>query len=465
MDLFKIVPENFFSIFTSKSRNIYLDALLIVRKAFKIGYNIKKEDLISLFIEGLQDRVMEIETEDDEDYPEENSISAYAYRLFRRLKSTGWLNVEYLPNSFDEYIILEDYARRILNLIYDIMNMTQREYNGYVYQTYAILKDANERRDDYMYQALIDSYNNTLQLDDALKGLLNNIKQYHQILNEQKEIKDMLKGHFEFKSLIANKIIHPIKTFDSIPRFKIHILNILKEWQYDSDLKDILVNTAMVRSNYKNVDEARENVVIMIGEIIQIYSDIESLIDEIDRKNNGYTRAWAQKIIYSLNEDRSIKGKLIEILKSVGKLDKPDSEEVFNVLAEVVILSKQTILDDASTSKRNKKRNKSDFKPLKTTIDVNGKDTLGAEYEFRKRLKNSYTIKKISDFVNTQFKDKLQINSEELNLEDKESFILLILAVLRSNEQNMGYNVEFKDGYIYIDGYRIPDLTFIKKGK
>ena len=464
MDLFKIVPESFFSVFTTKSRNIYLDALLIVRNVFKTNYNIKKEDLISQFVEGLQDRVMEIESEDDEDYPEEKSISAYSHRLFRRLKSTGWINIEYLPNSFDEYVILEDYARRLLNVIYDIMNMTQKEYNGYVYQTYAVLKDANGRRDDYTYQALIDSYKSTLQLDDALKGLLNNIKQYHQILNDQKEIKDMLKGHFEFKSLIANKIIHPIKTFDSIPRFKLHILSILRAWQYDSDLKDILVNAAMVRGNYKNQDTARENIVIMIGEIIQIYSDIENLIDEIDRKNNGYTRAWAQKIMYSLNEDQSIKGKLVEILKSVSKLDESDSEEIFNVLADAVFISKQTILDDASPSKKNKKRNKSDFKSLETVNDVNGKETVEAEYEFRKRLKNSYTIKKIKEFVESQLNGKFEIDSVELKLNDKESFILLILAVLRSNEQHIGYNVEFKDGYIYLDGYKIPDLKFIKKG-
>lgn len=131
MDLFKILPENFFSILCSKYSQIYCDALVITHKAVSNTYNLKKDDLAAMLVEQLQDVIMGVEIEDDEEEaPKEKTLSAQAYSLIRKLRWSGWLNIEYLPNSFDEYIIMEDYARKFVNLFLDITNMSPKEYNG-----------------------------------------------------------------------------------------------------------------------------------------------------------------------------------------------------------------------------------------------------------------------------------------------------------------------------------------------
>jgi hypothetical protein len=460
LEFFRIVPDNFFTILTSKSKHIYLDALFVIRKAFKTGYNIKKEDLVSLLIEGLQDKILDIEVdEDDMLQTTERNLSSQAHSLLRKLKETHWINSEYLPNQFDEYVILEDYARKIINVLYDISNISRIEYNGFVYQTYSVLKDAHSRKDDYVYLALLKAYENSSQLDDALKSLLNNIKQYHQILSEQIEIKDMLKGHFEFKELISDRIIHPIKTFDSIPRFKSHILNILKEWQYDYDLKEVMVKMALKKSDFSDIDTARENIVNMIGEIIQIYTDIEYLLDEIDRKNNNYTRAWAQKVLYSLNVDKSIKGKIVEILKNV-EIETEKSNMIIKQLSGGVLFTNQYIVDETSLSRKYKRRTKEGFKPLK----VNYTETDLSEAEFKLRVQQTYTTKKIKEFILEQLNGRKIINTEQLRLDKEDNFVKIILSVLRVDEKAMNFSIEFRDGYIYVDGYRLPDMNISMKG-
>ena len=72
------------------------------------------------------------------------------------------------------------------------------------------------------------AHGNTVKLVDELKTLHNNIRRYHQALNEYATVNDILRGHFdEYKNLITDRIYHPLKTLDSVPRFKNPIIKIL----------------------------------------------------------------------------------------------------------------------------------------------------------------------------------------------------------------------------------------------
>ena len=46
MNLFDKIPENFFSILVSKNKNLYIDALFVLRDAFKQEMSISKENII-----------------------------------------------------------------------------------------------------------------------------------------------------------------------------------------------------------------------------------------------------------------------------------------------------------------------------------------------------------------------------------------------------------------------------------
>ena len=69
MNIFNKIPENFFSILVSKNKNIYIDALFVLREAFKQEMTISRENIISRLINNLE----------DEFYQEEYCIF---YRLF-----------------------------------------------------------------------------------------------------------------------------------------------------------------------------------------------------------------------------------------------------------------------------------------------------------------------------------------------------------------------------------------------
>jgi hypothetical protein len=55
---------------------------------------------------------------------------------------------------------------------------------------------------------------------------------------------------------------------------------------------------------------------------------------------------------------------------------------------------------------------------------------------------------------------------QELNISCDEDFILAILAVLRGDEKELPFKVEFEEGYLQVKNYLVPNIKFImKEGK
>lgn len=465
MKLFDILPPNLFSILTSKNKLIYTDALFVLRRAFKQEMTISKTELISMLIANLEEEMLDFdifeENEGDEIYVKEDiSLSSIAHRIVRRFEETGWIEIDYGLGTFDEYITLPDYSIKIINLLYSLTDDSIKEYDLYVYTTYSTLKTADTERDEYMYRALSISYERTMNLIDELKTLYNNIRRYHQALNEYITVNDILKGHFdEYKNLVGDRIYHRVKTLDSVPRYKAPILKILSNWLTDHTLRENMANQAMLRGQYKTKEDAMEDIIFKIQEIMDIYENVDQLLDEIDMKNSSYTRASIEKIQYLLNTDRSIKGKLVEILKKVSS----GNEGMIEPMEACIELYSQRYIDENSlyvyTSQ--KRRDDTPLMKVQPPIEENGKIVLD---ELKDQLKSSYSRGRIMKFMKNIMDGVDVIYSSEIPLNSNDDFILLILAFLYCSA-NTFYDMEFMDEYVVNGGYRIPQIRFIRKDK
>ena len=87
-----------------------------MRSAYKQEMIITKEQAAAMLISELEDKIMEMELEDEEMMPERN-LSALAHFLIRKYNQTGWIDVEYAADSFEEQITLYDYSIIILNTL------------------------------------------------------------------------------------------------------------------------------------------------------------------------------------------------------------------------------------------------------------------------------------------------------------------------------------------------------------
>lgn len=206
MKLFNVIPDNLFSILSSKNKNIYVEALFVLRKAFKQEMLISKTDLVAMLIDNLDNMMFDMDFSEEIEPIEDGSLaegksfgslSATAHFLLRRLRDTGWVDVEYQVDSFEESITLPEYSVKIINLLFSLTEERVAEYNSHAYSAYSDLRTADQERDEYMFTALTSAYDKTMLLIDELKTLHNNIRRYHQALNEYATVNEVLMGHFD----------------------------------------------------------------------------------------------------------------------------------------------------------------------------------------------------------------------------------------------------------------------------
>ncbi|MDD2574472.1 MAG: Wadjet anti-phage system protein JetA family protein [Bacillota bacterium] len=473
MKLFEILPHNLFSILNSKNREVYVEALFVIRRAFKQEMSINKSDLVSMLIANLDEIIyqMDLSEEDDADngntYDNERDgagLSSTAHFILRRLRDTGWIEAEYRIDSFEENITLPDYSVKLINLLYSFTDESIREYNSYVYSTYSALKTADQERDDYMYDALLTAHGNTVKLVDELKTLHNNIRRYHQALNEYATVNDILRGHFdEYKNLIMDRIYHPLKTLDSVPRFKNPIVRILGGWVRDQSIREGLEKQAMLRGRYDSKEEAAGDIMQKIHETMDTYETLDHMLEEIDRKNSAYTRASIEKMRYMLNTDRSIKGKLVELLTRAAESEGGAGRTLVEALGDCTEVFRQGYVDGSSLYTPRVRKVRKDEKPMEMHPVDHEAGEKGFE-EFLDRAKRSYSHTRVMDFVRSVMGQMDVITGKEIPLPDDEAFILLMLASLKGGERSAFYKVEFTKGYIDNNGYRIPNMRFIRKG-
>ena len=319
MALFNRIPERFFSILVSQKKELYVQALFVLRQAFKTELVIRREDLVVMLMDALEEdfATADFSEEAAEDNNTENAdnLTGKAYLLIRKLKDTGWIETEFEANSFEEHITIPDYAVAVMNLLYDLSTEKIREYNSYVYATHAALANAKDNP-DYVYQALQAAWNNTVALVDELKSLFNNIRRYYARIAGEDNVNTMLSEHFdEYKTRIVDAIYYPLKTMDSVPRFKHTIISTLNTWLLEEETQDRIVRQGMMRRVFENEDDGREQMFSMINYIVDTYDGIEEMIGAIDHRHTEYVNASIEHIRYLMNSDRGVRGNLIELLR------------------------------------------------------------------------------------------------------------------------------------------------------
>lgn len=459
MGLFERIPERFFSILTSSKKELYVEALFVLRQAFKTELVIRREELTAMLVNSLEGSMMEADfSEEAEEMgagaEELSGLSGKAHLLIRKLRDTGWLELEYERNSFEENVTIPDYAIEVINLLYDLSAERVREYNSYVYATYAALKNSGENS-DYLYQALQAAYQNTGRLVDELKLLFNNIKRYYQKISDTMDVNTLLEEHFDrYKEQIADTVYYSLKTIDSVPRFKYPILSMLNEWLMDEQILGDIVDQGVRRHVFADEASGREETLFMINSIADTYESIEGMIADIDRKHMEYINASIDRIRYQMHTDRSAKGKLAALLSHA------EESEVLAGMSGAVEAYRHAYMDMQSLYNKVKRTVKTEGKPMPLQ---EREENPGLIEGFLSDVRKQYSNKKIDAYIEGCFGGRTEFSTEDASMETSEDFILFLLGTLRGREKSAGYQVEFGEGNTDREGYSLPRVRFVRK--
>jgi hypothetical protein len=475
VNIFSLVPGNFFSILASGNREIYFDALMLLNEYLKQNLNIPVSDYISSLTGLLEDRNFIIEQEDESpDVPETAegqggySSNAKAHLILNRIVKTGWADREILDGSFVEIITPRDYAIRMMQLLDEMRDEKIHEYSSLVFSTYSALKQANHEQPREYYEAVLAARRNTETLVYELKSLYHNIRAYIRRIQEQNNINELLENHFEKYKPMTDRIYHPIKTMDSFYRFMAPVRELLVKIREDEDLLAGMRGRAMTVRKYGE-EEAEAEILSAIDYVQDTYAIIGNIINEIDRKHGVYTKNSIEKMTYMMTADQSVRGKLLEIFKAYAAVvaaGRPRRgrlrETLESRLKAHIGIYRQQFIDGVSVFHRN---------PLGRRISGEALEIADSKFfsaeameSLAEQLKNVYPPERICRFVESFFDSGRAVaESGTLPINDDTDFILLILAVARSRERGMDYDVELQKGRVNVNGYVIPKMKFSRR--
>lgn len=476
MKVFEILPAGFFRILTGKNREIYVEALLALRRSFKQAMHIDRSDLQNQIAATLADigLVLDIEAEWQELATDSSSIdlttssrdafasdatyNAMASTMLRRLLSTGWIEQEQKPQSFEIQITLPSFTIDMLEFLDQVTRADTQDYKNFAFATYSALRAIQDpESQEYLFTAFSSSYESCQRLMDALKTLLNNIRRYHRILGESVSTNDILRGHFEgYQVLVNERIFHPMVTRDSVLRFRQPVLALLRQIGERDDLLSKMSGQAAADKRFASQEIALETILLQMQEIADVFDGIEAVMHEIQTKNNNYTKASTDKLIYLLNQDRSVKEQLAKIIMGYRHL--PDRAR--QDLLDNISLFRQSAIDGKSLFTRTNRRIRSEEPPLRSEpVAADSVDL----HNFLRSTGSRFSHERVLQHMRECFGERLVLHSEEMPVESSEQFVLLLLAALKGGESRMFYTVDFLDGMVETPLYHYPRMRFIKK--
>lgn len=322
MKFFDVIPSELFSPLASPNRVLYADALDVLYSAYRDNLKIREDVFYSMLRSKLEEQLADATFEgEDIDEEELRDISGRARFLIRKLCSKGWFEKE-RGDDFEEYITVPGYSSRLLELFHQLRDDSPVRGYSYVFNTYSSLKVANEGGSVYEKMAAVYSaYENTSELIKLLQMVYHNVKRYFRMQSDMQDVNQVLASHFDdLGQKVIEAFIRPLKIKDSVPKYRVPIQSVLKNWAEDDALLLAMANAALQDKRGDTVENCRSDLLQKIFWVDERYDNLEhDYLDEIDTQVRRCTRAATQKVENLMNRDQNVRGNLNVLLTALSR--------------------------------------------------------------------------------------------------------------------------------------------------
>lgn len=449
------IPDSFWSLFRSKNRQIYIDALLQVNEEYQYSnYYLSREICIQTLSDYFAKQKVTLEQEETED--DFDLLEPLSTRILNWLLRTGWLRKVEDYHSMTVNIVIPDYAAMFVDTFVHLSGEDEDETQVYIQNVYAILfafKNDPRSNISLLKTALV----NTRKLNKTLQDILHNMDKFFSSLLEQKFYGDLLKEHLDgYVEEIVRKKYHILKTSDNFYLYKADIKKWLGEMRQNLPwLEQVCMRNKQLRGKEIQVNE----LIKQIDMIERGFDDIEHRIINMDKEHTRYIRATVTRLQYLLNKEDNMKGLVIQLLNHLSESEEQEEQEIGKI-SSLMNLSQMTIISEKSLYKR--RRTKQDFVegllPEEETEELTGEEILRLN-----KIKNRYSRREVEEFILRKMKDgRLEVTKDTVS--STEDFEKLVLAYDSSTRKDSPYRVK-EQGMIDNGKYRYPNLVFERKEK
>jgi len=473
--LFDIIPDKLFSVLVSPLKEDYAAILFKIYEQYLLTtFGIDREVLMDIIVDYIEEKEENhfFEQALDDEIWEESMDSPAGARdraafVLRKLESTGWLTVE-TYSDYKQYITLNDYAIRILEVLDKIRQNKQTEYQGFVFATYTLLHSDEAEKQGNL--ALEKAHEQTEQLVNGLKSLNHNIKRYIEKVLAQKSPAEILRMHFQdYKREIIDQSYHRLKTSDNVSRYRPRIVKKINAWLNDDAWLNRAADLDVKRGRHPDRETAKKDIYRKMDYIRQAYLTMDSLLEEIDRRNAQYANASFLQLKYILNTSKNTEGQLLDILKYLAALRAEEGMRADDPLPAHIqplySIFTQGYLDAGSlyTAREHSKNHRPEEMSLPEGPDEAQKSRRLAHY--KEMLARRMTREKINHYVLEKLSGRPAITARELGINDVEDFVKLIYVAAYAPSRLAKYKVDFssRERVTTREGFNFKNIRIKRK--
>lgn len=460
--LFDVVPENFFSPLASPGKVVYWECILRVYSVTskQLSFGVERDVLVDE-LQYYFDSAMsaDIPEEDREEGSGQHSSRDKANFVLRKLEATGWIYTD-VDHSYIQRVNFRDYAIQVIRTLINVSEAQKVEYQGFIYTIYSLV-----RVDTNPGYGLMEIVHQTDELMTALKNLNSNIKTYIDTLTKHSTVSEILDALLnDYYTNIVDKAYHRLLTSDNVAKFRPEII---KRMERNSRSEKYLSEASreVAERNECSLEEAREQVLTMIHEVVDAFHSMDAVLNEINEKNTKYQRAAINRARFLLTSSADLRGQLKNILGYLNtrmteeKLDPAGIYELEGMDDLIKIFSLDYLdIDSLYAPIEGKKEFVSE--PM-TVRRVDEKERRKKREEMLAKLENILNVKRIEEYVRMVMQSRNRMKASEFPLDD-DGFIRLIYICLYGQRKTMHYRLELLDT-VEVKGYRFRDFWIVMK--
>lgn len=473
MEFKNILPQNFFNLFQSKHRDIYIESLIKIYEKYETGsiLGMPKDDARDILESLLEE--MNVGFNEFDDDGNEDEIPSYrelANYCLRRLEQTGWITID-VTNDYLEILNFTDYSISLTlalieikkaasySLFADNFNLDPQEqaFRGYIFTIYSLL---NSKTFDYGL-LLNQVYKNTINFVREIRKVDHKLKEFISLIDTKENLKELVELLSQYKDEVMDRAYFKLKTFDNISKYKLDIIKKLEAMQEDPDIMSIIANDYLFLAS-NDVSLARSLANKQINDCIDIYNSLEGIMDEIDKKNRDYITQTLAKVKYLINDSTDIASELNTIITHYAKkVKKGQAESGFNDIKKIFDLNVLKALNVDSLSVPRGSYKKTEVNKLsKERIDF-----ASMRDEFFKIFKSSYKESDIKEILDSSIEvgeEKEMKDYLEYNATRDDIIKLLYIVVFVSTMDN--YELVAEETYTETERYIVKDFKIRRRG-
>ncbi|MDF2589442.1 MAG: hypothetical protein K0S41_3283 [Anaerocolumna sp.] len=449
------IPQQFWSLFKSQNRYIYMESLMLIYDEYLYNdYFLTRESCVQLIAEYFSNRIVDISADDEEE--DVDIYEPMAIKILNRLIRFTWLKKVEDYSSFKTNIVIPDYSSMFIEVFKRLLNPDSNDTDLYIQNVYTNIYSFyhdGKAGIELLKSAMI----NTTRLNRSLQDMLHNMDRFFGALLEKENYEELLQEHLTvYVETIVNKKYSLLKTSDNFYIYKNDIKRLLRLISEDENRINILKNKMMAEG--KALEDIEYEIMEIIYGLEHGIINMERRISHIDTEHSKYVRATVSRLEYLLSNDDSMKGNVIQLLNLLGGEKK---EEILNKTADTIQINDFTIVTPESLYKKRGKR-----KVFEETVEVEEivEEELSKEdILYINRNKTRYSKAQIEQFVLGKMENGVY-RSGEHPIKNDEDFELLILAYDYSIRKSSPFRVVPGDyGKISNEKYTYPDVIFKKK--